>query len=414
MLNTENAWVRASEQLWVPVLLVASFLAVPMSTTAKSIFLSMAVVLIMISPAYRSSLKTIFSQFWCQTTLLVFFIVIMASFWSPATYREKLLILEKFSKLLFLPILAVGFRNERIRRISLQAFLVAMGITCLLSLGKFSGFIIFRGVDPGQVFRNHIMTGYMMAFAAYLSALLFTQSRGKARILYAVGLLLFSYQVLFINTGRTGYIIYILLMMLLAFQMLNWKYIMLAAILGTTFLGAIYSQNTEIHARVDQLYEDWQQYKNDHKNTSVGYRLQFHEYAKELFKRHPWFGNGTSSFTYSYSQDKPIPSWDRKLLEPHSLYWLVAAEFGALGLLALGLFFSSMIIAACRLRAMRPIAMAVLIPFIIGNVSDSLLFYSGTGYFFVLFMALCLSESLSLSVISHPSKTPISIAPNIH
>ncbi len=393
MLNFVNARMRAVDQFWVPVLLIVSFFAVPISTTAKSIFLVIAVVLVLISPVFRPSLKSLLSQSWCKAVLFFFLIIACGCIWSPASLKEKFLVLEKFSKLLYLPILVVGFKDERIRRYALQAFLLAMGITCLVSLGKFLGWISFHGMDPGQVFRNHIMTGYMMAFAAYLSALMMTRNHGKMRILYGLGLALFSYQVLFINTGRTGYIIYILLMMLLALQVLSLKNILIAAIVGGSTLLGIYSQNADIHTRVDQLYGDWQQYQHDNKNTSVGYRLQFHEYAKELFNRHPLVGNGTSSFTSSYSQDKPIASWERRLLEPHSLYWLIAAELGILGLVALGLLFLTLFIASCSLQTMRPIAMAVLLPFMIGNLSDSLLFYSGTGYFFVLFMALCLSES---------------------
>ena len=63
-----------------------------------------------------------------------------------------------------------------------------------------------------------------------------------------------------------------------------------------------------------------------------------------------------------------------------------------LGVLALLLFFGSLLVASGSLTTLRPLAYAVLLPFIAGNLSDSLLFYSGTGYFFILFMALCLGE----------------------
>jgi O-antigen ligase len=392
MLNFTKARMRSVDQFWVPILVVATFLAVPISTTAKSIFLMIAVVFILFFPVYRPNLKNLLSLYWCRACLFVVFLVACGCFWSPATWVEKILVFEKFSKLLYIPILVVAFKEQKFRKYALQAFLFAMAITCLVSFGKFSGLFFFHDLDPGRVFRNHIMTGYMMAFAAYLSAFLFFRCHGKIRIIYGLGLILFSYQVLFINTGRTGYIIYILLMMLLAIQMLSLKHFLLAALLGACTLFMIYAENSNVHTRVDQLYWDWQQYQQNNKSTSVGYRLQFHEYAKELFNHHPWIGNGTSSFTYLYSQDKPVPTWERRLLEPHSLYWLIAAELGILGLISLALLFGSLFLAALRLDSMRPIAIAVLLPFIIGNLSDSLLFYSGTGYFFVLFMALCLSE----------------------
>ena len=81
-------------------------------------------------------------------------------------------------------------------------------------------------------------------------------------------------------------------------------------------------------------------------------------------------------------------------MEPHSQYWLVASEFGLLGCFALALFLASLFVSSWRLTSLRPVALAVLLPFLAGNLSDSLLYYSGTGYFFILFMALCFgSES---------------------
>ena len=70
----------------------------------------------------------------------------------------------------------------------------------------------------------------------------------------------------------------------------------------------------------------------------------------------------------------------------------MASEFGVMGLLALLFFFCSLLVASGSLTTLRPLAFAVLLPILAGNLSDSLLFYSGTGYFFILFMALCLGE----------------------
>lgn len=135
-------------------------------------------------------------------------------------------------------------------------------------------------------------------------------------------------------------------------------------------------------------------YYHAYKDTSVGYRLQFHNFAKQLFKQHPLFGNGTAGFTYSFKLHKPVPSWDRRLLEPHSQYWLIAVEFGVAGILLFGAFYLSLISVANRLKEYRFTALALLLVFAVGNISDSLLFYSGSGYFFIAFMALCLGESM--------------------
>lgn len=394
MISTlKSSWRDASIEPWVPLLLAASLFAVPLSSTAKSICIPMAMLAILMAPVYRRELSVIFQQPWCRAALLLFLIACVGCFWSPATLKEKGLILEKYSKLLYLPILVVGFREARARQAGIHAFLAAMALTCVVSFLQVFGIVPHSDINTGMVFRNYIMTGHMMAFAAYLSVWFCMNEQGKQRLLYAFLAVLFSYQVLFISVGRTGYVVYALLMVLLVMQTWAWKKAIFAGFIACSLFVIGYYQNPVMQAGVQRAVHDWQHYHQDDRNTSVGYRLQFHHYAKQLFLKHPLIGNGTASFTHLFAEDKPVPSWKNKLLEPHSLYWLIASEFGLLGLLALAFFFGSLLVASLRLSAMRAPAMALLLPFFVGNVSDSLLFYSGSGYFFILFMALCLGES---------------------
>ena len=298
----------------------------------------------------------------------------------------------KYSKLLYLPILAVGFHDTKTRWWGMHAFLAAMWITSVLSVGQSLGWFGSSGAAADQVFRNHIMTSHMMAFAAYLSAWLFLKVRTRWRWGYIVLVILFSYQLLFINTGRMGYVTYAVLMVLFFVQTCPWKKAIGAVLLGTLLLLVGYYQSTTMQTHVQAAITDYRDYHHNHKDSSIGYRLQFHAFARHLFQKHPWLGNGTGSFTASYRQETPVASWSRRLLEPHSQYWLVAVELGVVGMLALLYFLGSLLWASFQLQEMRSLAFAIMLPFMIGNLSDSLLFYSGSGYFFLMGMALCLGE----------------------
>lgn len=391
---TKTTWRNWPIQTWVAFFLAATLFAIPLSSSAKSILIVTSLGLIAFSPAYRRDLLAIISQPWCKAALLLFFVAVLASAWGPATFREKMNEIEKYSKLLYLPILAVGFRDAYARHLGLHGFLLAMFITFIASILMHAGVYSMNDVEAGGIFRNHIMTGYMMAFAAYLSGLFFYQQRGKTRILYAILTVLFSFHVLFVNNGRTGYVVYLLLMALLMLQLFSWRQALVGILLGCTLVVVTFYQSPVMHDAVNRAVEDYHLYKKNEKDTAIGYRLQFHDYAYSLFKRHPWLGNGTASFAHLYHEENPIPTRGTKLMEPHSQYWLVASEFGLLGCFALVLFFASLFVSSLRLKSLRPVALAVLLPFIAGNLSDSLLYYSGTGYFFILFMALCLgSES---------------------
>jgi len=376
---------------WVPMLLAATVFAVPLSSSLKSILMPLALFSIVITPSYRRDLSATLYRPWCQAALLLFFMALIACMWSPATFNEKILVIGKYSKLLYLPILVVGFREPIARRLGTFAFLASMGIICVLSMMKAIGLLHFSGADPDMVFRNHIMLGHMMAFAAYLSALFLMRYCGWPRLFYTTLFTLFSYQLFFINSGRTGYVIYLMLMGLLAVQVLPWRKAVIAGLLGGVVVALSYVNSHVMHQRVDEAWSNWRHYQQN-KDTPIGQRMQFHEFAKNLYQHHPWLGNGTASFTYSFRVQKPVASWEETLLEPHSQYWLVASEFGSLGVLLLLFFFGSLLWASFRLESMRPIAIALMLPFMLGNLSDSLLFYSGSGYFFLLLMALCLGE----------------------
>ncbi|MDI9819666.1 MULTISPECIES: O-antigen ligase [unclassified Legionella] len=388
---------KFSLQQAIPFLLAATLLTLPMSSTAKSISLGLSVFAILLTSDYRAQILNSFSNTWCKAALLLFLMTLVACFWSPAGFSDKMFVVEKYSKLLYLPVLLVGFQKAKTRTISLHAFLLAMLITCGLSILKFHGYLQFLNFKPDHVFRNHIMTGFMVAFAAYLSCLLGYRQKGAHRYFYGLLLLIFTYQILFINEGRTGYVIYLLLLSLFILQICSWRQAIAGILLIFAFFSASYITSPVMKMRVDAIGQQIHGYQHNQKDTDIGLRLQFHDFAYQLFSRHPLAGNGTASFTYYFEKEKPVPMWSWKLLEPHSQYWLIAAEFGLLGTGAWLLLLISLAYGCWRLDKMRPVAFSMLIPFAIGNLSDSLLFYSGSGYFFILFMALCLGEQIEIN-----------------
>lgn len=374
--------------------LVAALFALPMSSTAKSILVALALISILCVKDYRIQLAKLCTDTWVLSIAGLLSVVVLASFWGPAPYTGKLYVLEKYSKLLYIPIFAVAFQARRVRFWGLNAYLLAMLITALIAILKTHGFLSSFNFDPNRVFRNHIIIGLMSAFAAYSSLWFYRKYKGVYSIPYLALAFIFTYHVLFINSGRTGYVIYAFLMMLFVFQNFTLKNALLGIALIISLLLTVFFISPVMKHEVRLVAQDIVQYKHNQKDTRVGYRLQFHDFAHNLFNRHPLRGNGTSSFTYIFAKENPVPGWGHGLLEPHSQYWLVAAEFGLLGLGALFFFYISLVGAIWKLHEMRQVAFAVLFCILLGSYSDSLIFYSGPGYFFVLIIALCLGEGV--------------------
>jgi len=403
LTNLVDTHARSLRSLsfWSSFFIVMTAFMIPISSTLRSIGVSLSVILVLLDSSRYVELKKLFKHPTVKFALGFFMFSALACFWSPANVQEQWIVLEKYSKLIYLPFFMLAFRDPRTRSMALHAFLLAMLITCVLLLLKAVGVVQYGGDDPGEMFRNHIMTGYMMVFAAYLAAYLaYHASCLRHRIAYGCLALLLSYQVLFTGTGRMAYIAYALLAALWIFQIFSWrKALVIAGVAGVLLAGA-YELNPTMQFLAHQVKDDWGLYHHNKKDTSLGFRLQFHTYAYDLFQRHPWLGNGTGSFSHTFQIENPVPEWSAsrsKLLEPHSQYWMVASELGIAGFFLFVLLFGSLCVGCWRTPETRALGCAVLLPMLLGNFTDSLLLYSGTGYFFLLFTALALASHPKIS-----------------
>jgi O-antigen ligase len=389
------------------ICITALFFVTPLSSSLKSIFLIASITIILTTPTYRQEVINLLAERFFLSGIFLVLFAAGACLWSPASTAEKLLVLEKWSKILYLPCLVVALKNPKLRKTAIDAFIIAMAFTCLCSFySKIANLELPGSMRVDGIFRNHIMTSIMTSFAAYLAGSLFLNSKNLPRILYLLCTLLTSSQILFINESRTGYVVYLLLMSLLIIQ----KTSKIKALLGVIsicgiFVTSCFLNHTLLNG-IQDVKKNLASYQTD-KNTSIGYRLQFHSFAENIFKEHPIIGSGTASFTYKFRTENPVPAWTSatfhsgRLLEPHGQYWLVAAEFGSIGLIALLLFYAEIIYRTFKLENMRDISLSLFIILALGNLTDSLLFYSGSGYFFILFFALAFSEKVNSSVIIH-------------
>ncbi len=368
------------------------FFLTQISSALKSIPLIIIVISIFFLPDVASKFIAVLKTRWCQAALLLFAVACLACFWGPAPTLLKLSTLKQYNKMLYLPILALGLSYPKNRIWAEKGFLTAMLVTALLSMGAYYG--IFPSIQYDNVFFNHIMTGFAMSFAAFLALFYALNAQKKFKPLYLALFFLFTFQLFFVNLGRTGYLIYALMLGLFFLMYLPWKKCFPALLVLSGILMASYALSPNMKTGLSEAFSGYRHFDHN-KNTSVGFRMQFHSYAVDLFKRHPLFGNGTASFPVLFSQENPVPEFGRDINEPHGIYWLVASEFGLVGLIALLWFFGSLVLDAFRLQTMRVPAVIFIGSFIVVNLSDSLLYYSGSGYLFILFAAYYLGEKIN-------------------
>ena len=383
---------------WAFYYLILTVFTFPLSSCLKSIFLALTTWAVLVQSDMRSDLIKVCREPWCVAMLFFFALVVICSFFGDADWESKLAYINKYSKLLYLPFLALLFRDKTTRHAAAHVFLLAMLVTFVISVLKIFGWADINSPgDAGAVFQNHITTGYFMAFSAYISALYSWKYNGVKRWCYAALALLFSFHTIFINTGRTGYVSFAILVLVFLLQCISLRKLPLYLCLLLPPVVLIVHQSTSFNHGIHFAIKDARTYASGNKNTSVGFRLQFSQYAKKLFYTSPVLGLGTAGFSYQFGKDKPMPAWGDTLGDPHNQYLLTAVEYGVIGLVLLLFFFFSIAYASYKTQKMNSLMPGLFISFLVANFADSFLLISATGYFFVIFSAIVLGESLESS-----------------
>ena len=117
-----------------PLLLVLVMLCICLGPSAKSIAVSIAIISMLISTQYYPDMRFIFSHpfVWVLIALCAF--AIASCTWSIASTGQELSMLEKYCKLIYIPLFAAGFSQKKIRYYGIHAYLLGMCITCFFSL----------------------------------------------------------------------------------------------------------------------------------------------------------------------------------------------------------------------------------------------------------------------------------------
>lgn len=388
-------------------LVILTVLTLPLSNSLKSIFLTAASLLIVLEPDLRQHLLQIIKAPWLRACLVFFALIVLGLFWGEVDWKTKITYMNKYSKVLYLPVLAIAFLDSRTRGYAIHAFFLAMLITFFLAILNTLTWTDFNLAGTlGGVFQNRIDTGFFMAFAAYLAALEMMKGGGLWRLMYGIMTGLFTFYILFINTGRTGYLVFAALFLVFVCQQISFRKLFVYLPLLSLLLIVTALQSQVFKENVRFAYENVKQFRMGDKNTSLGFRLQFTEYAKTLFLKKPVLGYGTGGFTHQFSLDNPLPDWGPKLGDPHNQYWTFAVDYGVLGLLVLFYFFFCIYNACRSTREVYPMILGLIVAFLIGNCCDSLLLLANGGYLFIIFSAIGIGGAMNPILIRQEKMLP--------
>lgn len=371
--------------------LIATGFVIPLSITAYSILFALTVLLAILSGNYKEKINMLSHNPVVGVFLLFFALLLVSITYSTAPWHEINQTLGKYEKLLYIVFLLPLFTDKKWQRVGINAFLAAMIVTVLTAFVKMFGWIhMGNSTGLGTLYNNHIKTGFMVAFAAFIFLHRYYDTRDKWRWLYLFLFLLMSYHTFFMNEGRTGYLVYFALAVLFLWQRYRWRGLTVAIAMVPVMLVALYFISQPFQQGVKMANTDMSHY-HQHQLTknSIGLRVVFTKNSLTLIKEHPWIGTGVGSFRTEYNKQFPPQTDFVNMGNPQNEYLMMWVQLGVVGVIAFLLIFAVQWRTSLKIAAeFKNVAQGMIVAFMVGCLCDSFLYLAVTSYLFVYFSAL--------------------------
>ncbi len=297
--------------------------------------------------------------------------------------------LRKYREFLFLPVMWIVAKSIRGKVFASEAMYFALLASVFATYALWLDWMHVSGAHLSL--KNRIFFGVSTSVFFYWSLLRLSEG-GWRRYIAWVAVPLSLGSLLFIETGRTGYVMTVtLLLWYLATQLSSTKLKMAGVVFAIAGIGAAYYLHSGFNSRVNQSVSNTVAYFESGKGSSIGYRLEFYRNAIESWKMSPVVGNGVGSYRTTVEQvgdpERPWGVGDN----PHQQYLLFAAEGGAL---AFVLFIGFLLTYGFRsLRHKDRILQGVVIAMAISCLFNSSFLDSGDSHFYWLMLLLLASSS---------------------
>ncbi len=400
--DSKLTWQKAAE-----FLVIAAVFFLPISTAMLEISILAAVFCWAVhSVRYGYPIELIKKNSIAWLFLAFFCLFLLGSSYTEASSTAVCTMLLKYKKFLLVFFLFPLLAGERMAYRCTIALLSSIVLTLFLSYSQYFLEPLFhKNFQDSGVFKDHIFTGFLFAFASYSFTLLFIFTK-RWRWLFGLLSLLTIYNVFFINLGRSAYPVFVALTCLLGWQLTRWKGLSLAVLIVGLILGNVTLFSHAFKQRsLEGLHniQDYEQHKK--KITSLGLRLSFYQNSFQLIKAHPFFGYGTASFEKNYARTTHYGPDTRN---PHNEYLNITVQFGLFGLSILLLLFYIHALESTHLPKLQGFfAQAVLVSIATGSLVNSWLMDVTQGYFYVLLTAISFANLVRYKRKVDSNATPV-------
>ncbi len=323
--------------------------------------------------------------------LILFSLLLLGTMWGAQPATDARTYLLKYLDLAFIPLFAYFFREAETRQRGLWALAGALMVTLLLSflikLGVVEQGALIEGTTLSPVvFKFRITHNLLMAFAAFLFALMALEARiNRDRAVWGTLALLATANVTLMVEGATGYVVLGLLAVLLILSRVRVQ-VAMACMVGLLVISTVLATVPgPLSARVATLAGELRNWSPDTaaRHSSAGLRLEFYRNTTDIITDHPLTGVGTGGFPSAYAEK--VQGTDMLATRnPHNEYLHIAAQVGLVGLAAMLALFAVQWRAAPRLptRLETDLARGLVVTIAAGCLFNSFLLDHAEGLFF--------------------------------
>ena len=404
MTNPPSFPLTRTENVVRYLLLLALF-SVSFSTALTNVFVVLSYLGVVVALCTSGRLRDVQCSPPALLALALLALYIIGVSWSIAPHDDIRTALQKYSRLLVLPIaISLSWRDPALPLRALRWFLAGAGVLTLgcylVSIGKMPAsslgwWRVSTEAGDAYVFKNHITIGILLSFAANASFLIATYSATtRARATAIAAGVAFAVPIVFLTQGRTGYVALLIgffTVFLLRIRVTPLR--TLGGLAAIALLSAgLYMTSPNVKSRMNDLVHE---VRTNQQGSPNGLRLSFIRVSLQVVASNPLLGLGTGSFAQAYAPtalaDWPAGSGTALARhQPHSEFLLVAVQLGLFGALVYVSMLATLGSAALGRRGIEADSLALLwVIYVVTSMFNSLLWDTTEAHWFLL-LAGCL------------------------
>ena len=335
-------------QKYISYILIAYAFSVPISKATTNLFEIIAILLWILEGNWREKFNLYKTNLLSLSIISLIIFSLLSILWhgNPSLTFHYI---SKYRHFMIIFVFFSSFDSKYMRHI-ISAFLMAMFISEIFSYAIFFEIIHYKNISPSDPspFMSHMTYSTILAFAlSILIIQLFFETDLKYRTFYLFFALSATIN-LFINGGRTGQVIYIILIIFIIFSLIKHKlkalFLSLLILLGT--FGIAYNYSDNFYNRANHLKIDISKmlYENDYTESGAS-RVSLSIVGIETIKDNFLLGTGIAYKIIDLQTYANKLNFDGEFMkifaDYHNAFLTISAQLGLGGIfISLGIIFA--------------------------------------------------------------------------